>query len=222
MMDTLMFSQLEILRARVEASVDRPGVVMVTSAVPGDGKSLTAYGLAERLSAAGRRVALIDFAGLRASRDFLRDESRSVRAFAVLSLGDENTPSAPSPEQVKQFVRNLREKFDYVVIDSKPLLLSRAAIILAGSADGILVSVRQGRASSAADVSLVEALELGGARMIGVVAVTQNDIAKYERPFATHHIGDAVITVLDMQKERNDIGADTAVLNLTKRVDTYA
>lgn len=222
MMDTVMFSQFEILRARVEASVERPGSIMVTSAVPGDGKSLTAYGLAERLSAAGRRVALIDFAGLHVSRDRPRDEVRSARAFPVLSLGDESVSSTPSPEQVKNFVRDARKRFDYIIIDAKPLLESRAAIVLASSVDGILVSVRYGRASGAADASLVQALERGGARMIGVVAATQSDIEKYERPFTSHHVGDSAITMPDVQIERADVDADTVILTLSKRVDTYA
>ena len=222
MMDTLMFSQFEILRARVEASVERPGAIMVTSAVPGDGKSLTAYGLAERLSAAGRRVALIDFAGLRVSHDRLRDEARPARSFPVLSLGDETLPSAPSPEQIKQFVRDARKWFEYVVIDAKPLLESRTAIVLAGSVDGVLVSVRHGRASGAADVSLVQALERGGARMIGVVAAMRNDIGNYERPLASYHVGDALITMMELQKDRGDVDADTAVPNLSNRVESYA
>jgi Mrp family chromosome partitioning ATPase len=53
-------AQFQMLRTLVEREVRRSGVIMVTSAEAGDGKSLTAHGLAHCLAQSGRRTALVD------------------------------------------------------------------------------------------------------------------------------------------------------------------
>ena len=53
-----MNAQVQLLRSRVEADLGKPAVVMVTSALPGDGKTLTAHSLAMSFGRSGHRVAL--------------------------------------------------------------------------------------------------------------------------------------------------------------------
>ena len=219
MLDTILFSQFEMLRARVESVLERPGAIMVTSARAGDGKSLAAYGLAERMAAAGRRVAVVTFSS-RVDVDAI-GELAAARAFPIFSLGDEDAPNALTPEQIKQFVVNARRKHDYVIVDGRPLLESRACIVLSSSVDGVLVALRHGRAVSPADSMVVEALESGGSRVIGVVSAQASDIAAFEWP-VYNHPADALVTVFDLQGERSSIAVESVALNISKRADAYA
>lgn len=57
--DPALNSQAQLLRARVEAEVGKPAVVMVTSASAGDGKSLTAHSLAYSFANCNHSVALL-------------------------------------------------------------------------------------------------------------------------------------------------------------------
>jgi len=163
--------QAKLLRARIEAELGAPAVVMVTSACVGDGKSLTAYSLAESLAACGHSVALV-------SRSC--EELQQV-AIVEMSL---NGKYAPSREPLKSFVEGLRREYDFTIIDAETFAASSAVVALANLADGILLAVRIGRAPTANDEVLVEMIERSGGRIVGVVATDSEDIAALER---AHH-----------------------------------
>jgi capsular exopolysaccharide synthesis family protein len=144
-------------------------VVMVTSAVQGEGKSTTVANLAVALARAGQRVVLVDldlrqpvldkFFGLQGSVG-LTDVARGTAALAPAEPAESvDTPagrlevltSGPLPENTGEFVGSpvltevldeLRRRADIVLIDSPPLLAVGDAMTLSAKVDGIIVLTR--------------------------------------------------------------------------------
>ncbi|NNG35838.1 polysaccharide biosynthesis tyrosine autokinase [Nakamurella aerolata] len=173
--------------------IDEPvQVLVVTSSLPGEGKSVTAANLAAMFAEAGRSTLLIE-ADLRRPRvaEYLGLD-RSVGLTDVLTGNaglDEVTqawgpselrvlasgPLPPNPSELvgshamAELMQNLRSEFDMVIIDSPPLLPVTDAAEMAAVADGALVVVRSGRTTHPQVDSTVESLRAVDARLLGFV-----------------------------------------------------
>jgi polysaccharide biosynthesis transport protein len=171
-----------------------PKILLITSALPDEGKSTIATNLARTLALGGARVLLVD-GDLR--RGYLHDllgmrlepglvdllerpddldaiiQSDSLPNFSFLSRG--KSVSNPgdfflSTKLDQMFVR-LREKFDFVIIDSSPIFAADDAASLAPRVDGTLFVVRS-RFSPAGAVK--EALDLLGQRQVRILGLVFN------------------------------------------------
>lgn len=165
--------------------------VVVSSALPDEGKSSTSTNLAIVLAEAGRRVLLIE-ADLRRPRvaSYLGLEG-SVGLTTVLTgdvpLLEAVQPSRdnlnvlasgampPNPaellggDRMATLLREARDHFDIVVIDSPPLLAVTDAAVLATLADAVILVVRHGSTPGPAATQAVKALSAVGGRLIGCV-----------------------------------------------------
>jgi capsular exopolysaccharide synthesis family protein len=164
-------------------------VVMIASAIAGEGKTLTAANLALTLSESyHRRVLLID-ADLRRptlQRLFGQDSNAVTEDFpppnhevlpfkqvtSRLSIVTIESPSAtPMAEltsaRMQQLVRRAREAFDWVVIDTPPVVLLPDATLLASMVDGVVLVVKAEGTSYDLVQRAIEAL--GKTKMLGVV-----------------------------------------------------
>lgn len=167
-------------------------VILVTSPLPGDGKTTTASNLAISLAQAGRRVLLVDADLRRPTLDaihdlprdcglsqVLRDEApihRVVQATAVPALdlitaGPEVSDPAEllTSPRLGAFLEAARETYEAVVIDSPPLLAVADATILGGSVDGILLVLRAATIRRQDAARSVELLATIGTPSVGVV-----------------------------------------------------
>ncbi len=165
-------------------------VVMVVSAVPGEGKTLTATNLALTLSESYQtRVLLIDADLRRPSLHRLFDLSNQVGLKDDLAAQAETrassvrvTPnldvllagsapldpvSALSSERMRSILRRAATEFDWVVIDTPPVELMSDAKILAAVADVAVLVVEAGRTPCESARRAIEAV--GRERVIGVV-----------------------------------------------------
>jgi protein-tyrosine kinase len=164
-------------------------VVMVASALTGEGKTLTASNLALTFSESyQRRVLLVDADLRRPSLDALfrlnsatglsdglaSDASRLVvrqvsSRLAVLPAGRPNAdPMAGlTSERMRHLLAEAREAFDWVFVDTPPLGLMPDAHILASMVDGVVVVVRAGSTPHASIKRAVDAI--GRTRILGVV-----------------------------------------------------
>jgi len=147
-------AQLFVLRSCVESSVPRPGLVVVTSAKHGDGKSMTAYALAEALSKGGHSVALLE-----------------------PKADERNIPAS----QVEEIAQRFRAANDFTILDADALLASNITLGLAKVADALLISVRVGRAPVLEDELLSKMIALGGYPLLGAIASSPKAIADFER-----------------------------------------
>lgn len=149
-------------RLQVAGRGDKPQVIMVTSALSGEGKSTLSSNLAYAYSQLGRTL-LLD-ADLRKSSlenlgnelgftDFVSagaDESlciaQDMNADNLFIMGRGrlrvDTMAFLSSARVRKTIDKLREQFDTIVIDTAPVLAVSDALILGRYADGAVVAVK--------------------------------------------------------------------------------
>jgi capsular exopolysaccharide synthesis family protein len=169
-----------------------PRAIVVTSPLPGDGKTTVAGNLAVSLAAAGRHVVLVDAdlrrpmiaqlfgmpegAGLTdilAGRADIADVAHTADAtgnLAVIASG--RVPPNPSEllgsNRMRDLVRSLAEHA-LVIIDSPPLLPVTDAAVLATVADGALIVVTAGKTTYELLHKATENLAKANARALGIV-----------------------------------------------------
>jgi capsular exopolysaccharide synthesis family protein len=165
---------------------------VVSSSVPGEGKSTSAANLAIVVALAGKKVVIVD-ADLRKPKlaDYLGLEGgagltdvlvgRAQPSDVVQRWGDTNLyvlPAGkipPNPSELLgsaamvSLIRGLEKSFDTVLFDAPPLLPVTDAAILAKNTSGVLLMVAAGRAHKAQVRGAVTALQNVGAKVAGVV-----------------------------------------------------
>lgn len=169
-----------------------PRVIVVTSSTPSEGKSTTAINIALALAEAEHDVVLIDgdmrrpmlhkYLGLVGPVGF--STVLSGQASLSEALQKTNFPGLtvltagtvpPNPSELlgsmaaKSLLSELRAQFDYVIVDSSPLLAVTDAAILAANSDGVLVMVRFGQTKREQLVHAIGNLEDVGASVLGAV-----------------------------------------------------
>lgn len=169
-----------------------PRVLVVTSPLPGDGKSTTASNLAITLASSGQRVVLIDGdlrrpmidtvfglpkgAGLSdvlAGRAELTDVAHRVGGNGrLLVIGAGKVPPNPSEvlgsARMKELLAAISAEA-IVVIDAPPLIPVTDAAVLAHSADGAIVVATVGKTTFEVLAKALGNLERAGARALGIV-----------------------------------------------------
>jgi polysaccharide biosynthesis transport protein len=193
---SIMAEAFRNLRANLffSAPAEQQGVILVTSAGAGHGKTAVAANLAISIALSGRRVLLIDanFRRPAMPRIFAASGTRSeglsniligqgklaelvsntgVPGCDVLAAG----PTPPNPAELlgSSYLRDLivdaRAQYDQVIVDGPPVLLVSDAIVLAGAVDGVLL-VCQYRSTSRGAFQRTQAqLEAINARIFGAV-----------------------------------------------------
>jgi len=144
-------------------------VIMTSSALPGEGKSLTAVNLALTLSESyHRRVLLIDAdlrrptvqrifgippisglnEGLKASEDKPMALTPVCERLFVLPAGrpEADPMSGLTSERMRRLITQAAASFDWVIVDSPPVGLLPDASLLSAFVDGVLLVVRAGKA----------------------------------------------------------------------------
>jgi receptor protein-tyrosine kinase len=169
-----------------------PRVIVVTSSSPHEGKSTTAINIALALAEAEHNVVLVDGDMRRPSVDRYLDLVGTVGFSTVLSGGASlsevlqktkfpqltvltSGASPPNPSELlgslaaKNILTELREKFDYVIVDSSPLLAVTDGAILAANSDGALVMARFGQTKREHLTHAIGNLTDVGASVLGAV-----------------------------------------------------
>jgi len=183
-------------------NVDKPPRVFVlTSSVATEGKSETAINLSLALAESGSRVLLIeadlrrplvvnymsmpDKVGLTniltGQADFA-DVVQETRHEGVDLLACGPLPPNPSEllssEMARTLLQELRSKYDYVIIDSPPLLPVTDGALLAHITDGALLVVRSHRTTSDQVAQAVDNLAKADASLLGLVTVANKPAKK--------------------------------------------
>lgn len=169
-----------------------PRVIVVTSSMPSEGKSTSAINLALALTEAEFSVVMVDGDMRRPTLHKYLDLVGTVGFSTVLSGAaglDEalqktrfqgltvltSGPVPPNPSELlgsqsaKNLLGELRKRFDYVIIDSTPLLAVTDAAILAAGADGVLLVARHGHTRRDQLAHAVESLRTVGAPLLGAL-----------------------------------------------------
>ncbi len=183
-----------LIRTNIQfASIDRPPhTLLVTSALPGEGKTTTASNLALAFADGGRSVILVDGDLRRPSMHHLFD-TRSANGLTQLILSVQTNghrpghevyrnlavipagPLPPNPADILgstrmvELVRNLRGHSEVVIIDAPPVLAASDAAILSTLVDGVILVVDLHKTKRREIRRAREAIEAVNARFMGVV-----------------------------------------------------
>lgn len=191
--------QLGIALSNVDSA---PKVVVITSALPSEGKTTTALSLARHLAQTGQKVVLVD-CDLRRPNvktvadlgeigydlvDLLKGEVQLTDALmkdpksAVMLLPAarhvKNAPDLIESQALTKVVLDLRKVFDFVIIDSAPILPVTDTRILTRLADAVLFVVRWEKTPRDAAVDAVKTLRDVHAPLAGV-ALTRADTKRF-------------------------------------------
>ena len=179
------------------ATEQRPRAMLVTSALPGDGKTTVATNLALAIARSGRRVLLID-ADLRGGRiaralalkrtpglvEVLSGTlhgAQATQAFTRLAAGHgalhvmTTGVATPTParllasSQAAELLTWARAAYDMVIVDTPPVTSIADATILAPLSDGVVLVARSGVTLRDAIAFAVEQLHIVRAPVLGAV-----------------------------------------------------
>ncbi len=184
---------LRALRVSLQVgSVGGPHIVHLTSAMPGEGKSTIAGGLAISAALAGIRTALIDL-DIRSSSvtDLFRlqnsdgvtnvlqgdmPSSNVCQKHRTLPLTIIPSGSAPSPrpdiissQRLGEMVRDVARDHELVILDTPPVLAASDALFTAKLADATLLIVEAQNTPKPVVVQAVKALRAANAKLVGAV-----------------------------------------------------
>jgi capsular exopolysaccharide synthesis family protein len=165
-------------------------IIQVTSSLPGEGKTTTASNLAVVLAQAGGQVVLVD-ADLRRPRLHEVFTTPATPGLTELLLGERlemavnhlegglhvvtagmvppNPSEMLSSSRVGALLADLASRYDYVIVDSAPVLPVADAIALSGSVHGVLLVAQAHRTSKHDVTEALARLERVGAPVFGLV-----------------------------------------------------
>lgn len=188
----------KLLRTKIQYSFagDKTSrVIGVSSALTGEGKSLTAVNLAYTLSQLNNKVLLIDCDMRRPSlpdklpiqkkpglSGFLSGQAQEQTMFQYCNIpGDEQAfhvvaagqiPPNPvellSSSRMSMMLKQLREMYDYIILDLPPIGEVSDALTVTKEIDGILLVVRQDYCNRLALAEAVRQFEFVGSKILGV------------------------------------------------------
>jgi capsular exopolysaccharide synthesis family protein len=169
-----------------------PRVIVVTSSTPNEGKSTTSINIALALAEAEHNVVLVDgdmrrpmlheYLGLVGPVGFstvlsggasLSEVLQETKFPRLTALTAGTVP--PNPSELlgslaaQKILSELRGQFDYVIVDTSPLLAVTDAAILAVNSDGVLIMARSGRTKREQLTHAVRNLQDVGAPLLGAV-----------------------------------------------------
>lgn len=212
------------IRTTLLNSKQHVSTVAITSAAMGEGKTSVATNLAAVFSRAGHRVAIVD-ADLRRprvapvfdvpSKPGLSDvlARRASLADALVMQDDGRLailPSGPIPANpsealggtgMEEVIKQLAAEFEYVFIDTPPVLPVTDALVVAPMVDGVVLVTRLGRTTRERVKRALAAVDRVNASMIGVVPNYAGKGAdrdyRYGYKYTGSHKKDAAPTEID-------------------------
>jgi capsular exopolysaccharide synthesis family protein len=192
-----MKESLRALKTNIQFCGDDVQTILITSAVPNEGKSTVALDLARSLTESGKRVLLIDtdmrksvFVGRLRAKASGGGEIHGLSHYLSGQKKLENVlygteiprlfmifagPSVPNPTEIleKKYFEELlqfgKEHFNYIIVDCAPIGAAIDAAVVAKHCDGAILVIAQGMASARIIGTVKRQLEASGVKILGAV-----------------------------------------------------
>ena len=169
---------------------DDPRIVLVSSSLPGEGKTTIAGCMSVAVSRPDQRVLLIDadlrrpschellgvegspgltnvLAGAVKLEDALQTTKLSGLTFLPAGAPSQHAPELLSSRKMESLLEDMTKEFDLIVIDSPPVLVASDALILSRLADATVLVVRWGSTKRPVVSHSVRQFERAGAKLAG-------------------------------------------------------
>ena len=185
---------LKTLRTNLQFCGAQVRAVLLTSCFPDEGKSDIAFHLAVELGRAGKRVLLLD-ADIRKSSfqtrysvgrkteglsQYLSGQVKNVADIIYQTNYEKmdivfSGPTAPNPSELlgqpvfKTLMEQLRQYYDYIIVDTPPAGNLIDAAVVGSVCDGALLVIESGRSSYRLAQKTKNQLEKSGCRILGAV-----------------------------------------------------
>lgn len=191
---SVITEQIKTIRTNINfAATDKKlRTLMVTSAMPGEGKSTVSCNLAVEYAKEGMKVLLVD-ADLRRPtihKTFGLENNKGLSSWLANQMDNVNDaihpvignlyvmPSGPKPpnpaellgsNKMTEFLTSATRNLDLVIVDAPPILPVTDSQLLANKVDGTVLVVRQGVAQKVAVRDAVNSLKKSQANILGAV-----------------------------------------------------
>lgn len=195
---------IKTLRTNIQFCGSNIKVIMLESAVPNEGKSSMSFSLASSLAQIGKNVLLID-ADIRKSvlvsryqldkevnglSQFLSGQKNKEEIIYETNLNNLNIifsgPYSPNPAELLEepvfslLIQAVRAEYDYIIIDTPPMLNLIDGAIIANHCDGAVLVIESGKVSYRVEQKIKKQLEKSGCRILGVILNNVNlDSGRY-------------------------------------------
>ena len=169
-----------------------PKVVLVTSSLVNEGKSVTALSLARSVACSGGKALLIDcdfhrpsigkalapqgrkgvlsqFESAADIRAAIQVDPSSGMHFICSTFGTSNPPDLLGSKRLRVIIDMLRAHYDMIVLDTPPVLAVSDACILSHIADTTIFLVRWGRTPRRVVLGALRSFRLSGGNLAGVI-----------------------------------------------------
>ena len=205
-------------------------VIQVTSPSPGDGKTTLTANLAISIAQSGKRVLVID-ADIRKPRLHRQFGIADGTGLSLILVGEASAaeaireggvpnlwvlpcgPLPPNPAELltsprfKEFLDQVRDQYDFVLVDTPPLLAVTDASVVAPRVDGVLLVIRVSKNGRPQAERAKEILSTLGVNVLGVIVngLDQHSTAMYG--FQDYQYGGAYGSAEVNGTSRNGTGA---------------
>ena len=189
-----------------------PGVFVVTSSGPGEGKTTTAANLAIAFAESGQRVALVDadmrlprvaerfgieggiglsdvLAGRVAVGDVVQRWGRGALFLLPAGTIPPNPAELLGSPAMSHLVESLTEAFDVVIIDSPPTLLVTDAAVVSRFATGTILVAAAGTTTKPRLADAVQRIEAADSRVLGTVVTMLPTTGADKTAYGTYAYG---------------------------------
>lgn len=192
------------------SSVDKPPrTILVTSSIPGEGKTSTALSIAITAAKSGQRVCILDcdlrnsslhaymdvpnqrglsdyLGGQAALEDVIEIHPSSTMHYVTAGSRAPNPTDMLSSDEMRQLIVRLGEMYDMVVFDTPPLMAVSDALVLMRDVDRTLFLVRWEKTRRETVLAGIKQALEAGANLAGTV-LTQVNVKKH----ASYDYGDS-------------------------------
>jgi capsular exopolysaccharide synthesis family protein len=191
---SMVSEAMRVIRTNLEfLAIDQPlQTILVTSAIPGEGKSTIAANLALIMGQSGKKTLLVDAdlrrpkihnvfnisnrVGLsdllrnRLSFDQVNTKFTSMDHVWIITSGSlpPNPAELLASQKMAQIIQSFRERFDFIVIDSSPMVVTDPQVI-ASQTDGLVFVIQPGKTRARQLSAPIGQLSRINTRILGVV-----------------------------------------------------
>jgi capsular exopolysaccharide synthesis family protein len=245
---TPVAEQYRMLRQSLKNRLEKPtgNVVVISSALHEEGKTVTAANLAIALAETGeskvalvdadlRRGKLADYLGFGSKREGMSDflsnglslKDIMVRSYMENLVFIPRGETALKPSELissKKFqlmMTELKRHFDYILIDAPPIMAAADAGMLGKYADGVLMVIQAGRTPKTVIAHANILFQQAGLKMLGYV-LTQSDFQSQDYKYSNYYNAGTKTKNADKKKNVRLRRAAAGLKVMEKRLNALA